>query len=208
MMINYVTSSSVKQHEAALDRMFRDRKRVFVDMLKWNVPVDGPYERDQFDDEYAEYIIMCEPVSGRHLGSLRILRTDRPHILGDLFHMLCEGEVPTGPEIRELTRLCLSPDLRAVDRLKVRNRLFTTAVEYALLNGIRGYTGVAAMAWYSQLLSLGWRCTPLGFPRLVEGAQVAALIAHIEHDTINLFREAGTYNSGDIQISYDLRRAA
>ena len=67
-------------------------------------------------DEYAEYIILCDPRSERHLGSLRILRTDRPHILGDVFPMLCEGEVPVGPEIRELTRLCLSPDLRAADR--------------------------------------------------------------------------------------------
>jgi len=207
-MINYVSSTSMKQHDTALDGMFRDRKRVFVDLLKWDIPIDGPYERDQFDDEYAEYIIMCDPVTERHLGSLRILRTDRPHILDSLFPMLCEGDVPAGPEIRELTRLCLSPDLRSAQRLQVRNRLFTTAVEYALLNDIQGYTGVAAISWYSQLLSLGWRCTPLGFPLLIDGERVAALLAHIEHDTINLFREAGTYNSGDLQVAYDLRRAA
>jgi hypothetical protein len=48
----------------------------------------------------------------------------------------------------------------------------------------------------------------LGFPLLIDGERVAALLAHIEHDTINLFREAGAYNSGDLQIAYDLRRAA
>ncbi|HEX7822005.1 MAG TPA: acyl-homoserine-lactone synthase [Sphingobium sp.] len=200
-MMTHVHSSNIRQYEAVLDGMFRDRKRVFVDLLKWDVPVVGDHERDQFDDEYAEYVIICDPITGAHEGSMRLLRTDRPHILGDLFPMLCEEGAPRGPQYRELTRLCLSPRLKARHRLRVRNRLFTSLVEYGLMTGIIGYTGVAEMGWYQQLLALGWRCTPLGLPQKIGQDTLAALLAHVEVDTINLLRAAGTYDSGPIDLA-------
>lgn len=207
-MINHVNARNMRLHEPALDAMFRDRKRIFVDILGWEVPVDGPYERDQFDNEHAEYLIVCDPVTREHFGSMRLLCTDRPNILGDLFPMLCEDEPPSDPAIWELTRLCLSPRLRARDRLRVRNRLFTNLVEYALLNGIKAYTGVAHMSWYAQLLALGWRCTPLGLPQEVNGEIIAAAMAHIEPNTIELFRQAGTYDSGEMRLFGEIAKAA
>ena len=49
------------------------RKRVFVDLLKWGVPVlDGTWELDQFDNEEAIYIVIAD-AGGRHLGSARLL---------------------------------------------------------------------------------------------------------------------------------------
>ena len=45
----------------ALRAMFAARKRVFVDLLKWDVPVlAGRFEIDQFDDEHARYIILLD----------------------------------------------------------------------------------------------------------------------------------------------------
>ena len=45
--------------------MFEARKRVFVDLLKWDVPVlDDAYEIDQFDTPDASYLV---PVSYTHL---------------------------------------------------------------------------------------------------------------------------------------------
>jgi LuxR family quorum-sensing system transcriptional regulator CciR len=39
--------------------MFAARKSVFVDLLKWDVPVlEGRYEVDQFDDQHATYLIV------------------------------------------------------------------------------------------------------------------------------------------------------
>lgn len=208
VMITFVNSYNVGVHGQAMDVMFKDRKRVFVDLLKWSVPVRGEYEQDQFDDEEAEYVIICDPQTGDHQASMRILRTDRPHLLNTVFPTLCEAELPEGPEYRELTRLCISPRLRFRDRLTARNRLFTTLVEYALLAGIKGYTGVSEMRVYSQVLALGWRCSPLGLPQEINGELVAAILAHVEPETINLFREAGTYDSGEIVFSDTFAKAA
>jgi N-acyl-L-homoserine lactone synthetase len=207
-MVQLITAKNSAGHSVALDRMYRDRKRVFVDILKWDVPCDGLLERDQFDDHLAEYLVICDPATGKHLGSLRLLRTDRPHILGSLFPELCDRPTPTGPAIREITRLCLSPRLRAQDRLRVRNRLATALVEYGLLTGIHAYTGVAEMGWLSQILALGWRCTPLGLPKLSQGSLLGALMIHVEPDSINLLRAAGTYEVSGLRMLERERAAA
>src|SRR4051794_36625705 len=93
--------------DPVLRGMFRARKEVFADLLKWNVPVlAGEYEIDQFDDAHAAYVIVSGE-DGRHRASARLLPTARPHILGSLFPELCAGPVPTGVDIFEITRFCL-----------------------------------------------------------------------------------------------------
>jgi acyl-homoserine lactone synthase len=175
--------------------MFEDRKAIFVDLLKWEIPHDGRFERDQFDDEHAEYLIVNDADSGEHFASLRMLRTDRPHILGSLFSQLCDETVPTGPDIREISRMCLSPRHRGPERMAARNLLASAMTEYALLTGIRAYTGVADMGWMSRVLSAGWRCEPLGMPRQVGGAMVGAMMIHIDADTIRRLQVSGKYHS-------------
>jgi acyl-homoserine lactone synthase len=179
--------------------MFRARKSVFVDQLKWDIPFEGEFERDQFDDEQAEYLIIADPADKAHLGSMRLLRTERPHILGSLFSDLCEDEVPTGPDIREITRLCLSRELRAAERKIIFHRLVTALVEYALLTNISAYTAVTSLHWLTQTLAIGWRCTPLSMPKKINGDILCAMMIFIEPNTINLLREAGSYQPTDLR---------
>ena len=92
-----------------LDAMHRDRKKVFVDMLGWDVPViDGQYEVDQFDDENAIYVVASDE-NGQHEGSIRLLPTTSPHLLGEIFPHLCNGPIPQAPDIFELSRACCPP---------------------------------------------------------------------------------------------------
>ena len=82
--------------DAVLRAMFAARKSVFVDLLKWQIPVlDGRFEVDQFDDEHARYIILSEP-DGTHLASTRLLPTQRPHILDSFYARLCDAPPPRG----------------------------------------------------------------------------------------------------------------
>ena len=104
-----------------LRAMFEDRKSVFVDLLKWDVPVlCGRFELDQFDDEHATYLIIADE-DGDHLASARLLPTTRPHILGSLFPDLCAAPPPAGPWVFEITRFCLSRRQGAASRRLARN---------------------------------------------------------------------------------------
>ena len=163
--------------------MFRARKEIFVDLLKWDLPVlDGAYEVDGFDDGSADYLIVSDD-DGRHLASARLLKTTRPHILGDLFPFLCAGEVPAGPGIVEITRFCLDRHSNALERRDSRNRLVSALVTYALDHGIHTYTGVAEMGWLQQILAFGWTCRPLGVPQQLECGMLGALAIDIDSGT-------------------------
>jgi len=169
-----------------LRAMFEDRKSVFVDLLKWDVPVlDGRFELDEFDDEHATYLI-ATGADGDHLASARLLPTTRRHILGTLFAELCAAPPPAGPEIFEITRFCLSRRQNAASRRRARNRLVSALVWYALDAGIRTYTGVAEIAWLQQILAFGWDCRPLGPPARLECGMIGALAIEIAPDTPQL----------------------
>lgn len=176
-----------------LRQMFEARKRVFVDLLKWDVPVlDGRFELDQFDDEHATYIIVADR-DGNHLGSARLLPTIRPHILGDLFPELCADPVPAGPHVFEITRFCLGRDQGAAARRHTRNRLVSGLVSFAVERNIRTYTGVAEMSWLQQILAFGWECRPLGLPLQHGSRLIGALAIAIGSETPALLDRNGIW---------------
>jgi|APAra7269096661_1048516.scaffolds.fasta_scaffold00076_96 acyl-homoserine lactone synthase len=169
--------------DAALRAMFAARKSVFIDLLRWELPVlDGQFEIDVYDNENAHYLILVDR-DGKHLASARLLPTLCPHILGDLFPHLSADPVPSGANVLEITRFCLDRSLRATDRRVVRNQLITGIVDYALAEGIERYTGVAEMGWLQQILSFGWDCRPLGMPLAEKGSMLGAIEIRITPDT-------------------------
>lgn len=192
-MLRIFESGGGPRGHAALAAMFEARKRVFVDLLGWDVPVlAGRFEIDQFDDCHARYLVLTDAAGG-HLASTRLLPTVRPHILGDLYPDLCDDTPPRGPGIAEITRFCLDRRLRAADRLAVRNELVSALVDDALARGVEIYTGVAEMGWLQQILAFGWRCRPLGLPRAIGGKLLGALSIEITDRTPSLLTRAGIY---------------
>jgi len=190
-MLHMSSGSSHTVPAPVLRAMFAARKSVFVDLLKWKVPViAGRYEIDQFDDEHAVYLVITTR-DGDHLGSARLLPTVRPHILGGLYPFLCEGGVPTGRTTVEITRFCLDRSLRAAERRTVRNTLIRALVDHALAHGVDHYTAIAEMAWFQQILAFGWVCRPLGLPQYVDGTLLAALSIAIDRETPQLLEAAG-----------------
>lgn len=186
--------------DAALRAMFTARKEVFIDLLKWDLPVlAGAYELDQFDDPDAEYLILIDS-AGRHRASTRLLRTDRPHLLGDLYPNLCDGPVPSGPSVREITRFCLDRNQTASERRSARNQLVTALAEHALRQGITDYTGVAELTWLIQILRFGWQCMPLG--RVVrEGSRsLAGLHIRIDDRTIDGLKRMHVYEPISLRL--------
>lgn len=188
-MVAIVTSANRPEHAATVAQMHRDRKTVFVDTLKWNIPVvDEEFEMDEYDTEDAVYLIAEDPETGAHLGSVRLVCTDGPHLLGDKFGFLCAGEVPVGPDVWEITRLCTMPGLTPAAALGIRMHLVMALVEYALANGIARYTMMTHTAYLSTLLAVGWDIEPLGMPVDIAGEPVGALEISVRPETLPKLR--------------------
>jgi acyl-homoserine lactone synthase len=193
--VSVATGYARPYHEPALQAMFAARKRVFVDLLRWDLPARAdPYEVDQFDDVHAEYLVV-EDAAGQHCASARLLRTMRPHILDSLFPQLCAGAPPRGRRVREITRFCLAPGIGARARRDARNVLVSALVDHALASGIHGYSGVAELAWLQQILAFGWRCRPLGPPRTAGSRTLGALVIEIASDTPARLAANGIYRA-------------
>ncbi len=194
-MVNIITVTDRGQFDEQLDLMFEDRKRVFVDLLKWDLAVTaGRFEIDQFDSDDAVYFIESD-AAGRHKGSLRLLRTERPHILSELFPHLCEHGVPADSHTMEITRLCLCPDLPALERLRTRNHLISAIVDYALAHGIEKFTGVVTRRFLSQIMVMGWRCEPLGPAGITGGSGLGAFRIRVDTATPKLLQATGIYST-------------
>lgn len=196
-MLLLVDSTNRALEHKALRSMFEARKRVFIDLLKWDIPaLAGRFELDQFDNIDATYLIVTDG-EGEHLASARLLMTTRPALLDSLFPGLVAGEVPRGDHVLEITRFCLSPGIGARQRRTARDALLVGLAEFALANGIATYTGVAELPWFRQIQTFGWDCRALGEPVLHRGQALVGLRIDIDASTVAKLARAGIISNAE-----------
>lgn len=138
-MIRILNGKTRAQHPAAVDDMFRLRKRVFHDFLKWDVQTEGDWEIDNYDQANPLYVLSYAPDTGRLRGALRLLPTLGPNMLDDTFPIL----LGDNPEIRsasvwESSRFCIEPE---ISQDRASNQVTVAAAE--LMCGV-GELGLAS----------------------------------------------------------------
>lgn len=179
-MIHIVTAENRGAFRLPLLEMHRHRKAIFVDTLRWNVPVVEGLEIDAFDAPEAIYLLECPPAQTPLTGSLRLLPTERPHLLGDIFSDLCAGGPPRGPRIWEASRFCPSPLLEArSERHALFARMIAAILEAGLLFDIEAVTFVASAALAPLARDVGWSVRTLGPVRRRGREKIVAMQAEI-----------------------------
>lgn len=187
--------------QALLRSMFADRKRLFVDLFNWDVPVvDEKFEIDQFDNRHTVYAIVAN-AAGEHEASIRLFPTSQPHMLGTLFAHLCPFGVPEGDAVWESTRLCLPARHGAARRRQLRDILLSAMVDFALERGIAGFTGVIPASFRNEVLAMGWRAEPLGPTVRIPGGPIGAFLIHVDSETPERLRWNGIYTNATEQVT-------
>lgn len=143
-MIVVVEPYNAHQYSHLMDEMFRLRTRVFRDRSKWDVQVVDGKERDRYDDEAPVYIIYADD-DGRHVrGSLRLLPTTGPTLLGDIFYDTLPDAVHLrDPSIWECTRFCI--DDRILCNGNRAEVLLTSGVLIAALGQVAIRAGIQSI---------------------------------------------------------------
>lgn len=161
-------------------QMYRQRYDIYVKRRKWQglQPI-GELEKDQFDTADATYLLALD--DDEHvLAGLRLLKTTKPHIFGDLFPNLAgEHGVPRGDDVLELTRFYVAPSVAGGRDMRkwLIGVISAGMFEYCLENNIRQISSVIDTFLLPQMLELEWRVRPLGLPyRYGQGSAVGILI--------------------------------
>lgn len=192
-MIRIIDKSNRALHAEILNQVFRLRHDVFVKELGWHqFDVDGIYERDQYDDEHAIYLVSIDGWN-RIVGCCRLYPSSRPHMLSEFFSHFVEGTVPQRADVFEITRAAVSRDSRGGT---VHAELLTGAHEYCEMQGASAITSFIRVLRVPYFLAEGIRLTPLGMPGECEGEMLVAVSMEVSEDVISeMWKRAGFVGS-------------
>lgn len=142
-MIVVIEPYNAWRYAGLMDQMFRLRARVFRDRLNWDVEVEDGKERDKYDDEGPVYIIYADEAGEHVKGSLRLLPTTGPTVLGDIFaDTLPDAVTLTAPTIWECTRFCVEESASPRRR---REELISSGILIAALGDVAIRAGIEAI---------------------------------------------------------------
>lgn len=151
------------------------RYRVFIETLGWELDTPVGNERDQFDRPDTVYVA-ARDADGEVIGCARLLPTDRPYLLDEVFPQLLDGlPIPHDPEIWELSRFA-SVDFNSKNTSPLQQ--FSSPAAIALLQksiacaaalGARRLITVSPVGIERLLRRAGFRARRAGPPTIVDG---------------------------------------
>ncbi|SFH02482.1 N-acyl-L-homoserine lactone synthetase [Duganella sp. CF458] len=162
------------------------RNKVFVETLGWDLQLQDGQELDQFDRPDTLYVVSQDD-DGRVNGCARLLPTNRPYLLGEVFPQLMNGQpVPCSADVWELSRFA-SVDFAAgtVTPLSqfsasVAAQLLHESIRYAAAHGAKRLITVSPIGIERLLRRTGVHAHRAGPPMIVNGHPIFACWIEID----------------------------
>jgi len=207
-MIDVVTAGNAHLFQSELRSYCELRYEVFVNRLKWELDCDIDDERDQFDDDEAVYLLRSNG-RGQVIAGARMLRTDIPSLLTDVFPYLVDGPMPRSPSIWEVTRLVVDHRKERVEGCgNVCGQLLCGLLEFGDDYGLSHLVSVSDTRIERILRRAGWATRRLGGAYQVGDCEVAAEIQESSPAFLaECRRRTGTHHSV-LRYTTEVRRAA
>lgn len=168
-------------------QLARYRYGVFVQRLQWKLGDEHGLEQDQFDMEDTMHLV-ARDAYGDIVGCGRLLPTDGPYLLGDVFPELFNGmPPPRDANIWELSRFAVSAstmDPAAGNTQRLAERLLLQALRFCAQRGVAQLLAVTTPPVERLMRKAGVELTRTGPPVLHEGAPVLALVIAVNSRSI------------------------
>jgi acyl homoserine lactone synthase len=186
-MANVAMGSCAQLSTQVLDLMHAFRYEVFVERLKWPLPLINGVERDQYDTADAKYVVVSDGPD-RVTACARLLPTTASYMLPDLFPQLLGGIAPPrDPAIWELSRFAAS--VRATRAGRVLSLSTPTLELLDLIFGFARRHDTARLIFVTSvqierlLLRAGMPVHRIAAPTAIDGALSVALFIEIPPTT-------------------------
>jgi acyl homoserine lactone synthase len=142
----------------------RYRHQLFIEKLGWNLDSRDGMEYDQFDRPDTLYVV-ARRRGGELIGTARLLSTDRPYLLSEVFpQLLGNTPAPRTLLVWELSRFA------AVDFGSSSPAVAHQFASPVALDLLRKALSLASAAGVKRLISV----SPLGIERILRNAGIAA----------------------------------
>lgn len=142
-MFKTIQPHEFSKNKSLMTAMFKLRKKVFIDDLQWSIDSTNGCEIDHYDDLDCAYLVWCSDDQQRLYGSLRLMPTNGPTLLFDIFHATHgNDQALVDHAIFEGTRMCIDEDaikedFPALDAARGMSLLLLALAETALAHGIK-----------------------------------------------------------------------
>ncbi|ACM36354.1 MULTISPECIES: acyl-homoserine-lactone synthase [Rhizobium/Agrobacterium group] len=214
-MLKILNSRHKQTQQAALADMFRLRKKVFHDLLKWDVVVQGDFEMDHYDDANPIYVLSYDDRTGRLRGSLRLLPTLGPNMLDDTFPILLDGK----PAIRDIamwesSRFCIDPEIsldRSSNQVSIAAAELMCGVgELALASGLTHIVTVTDVFLERMFRRMGCPGERIGAPHKIGSVHAVAIAWEIDTGMLDAMKNIAAITGRllDTPMSLEQARAA
>lgn len=156
------------------------RKKVFIETLGWDLQIRDEMELDQFDRPDTLYMVSQDD-AGIVNGCARLLPTDRPYLLGEVFPELMQGQpIPCSPDVWELSRFAAvdfnarggSPLTQFSSGIAVQ--LLRQAITCAAEHGAKRLITVSPIGIERLLRHTGVHAHRAGPPMIIDGHPIFA----------------------------------
>ncbi len=137
-MVDVVSLFNAEQHPGVLLAQHRLRHKVFVERLGWSLPTINGLEYDEYDGPAATYLVKQDE-AGEARAVARLVPTNQPYMLEQVWPDLLGGDIPKSPQIWEGTRFGVDHTLPASERRRLAMELVVACLEFGLAHGVRGY---------------------------------------------------------------------
>lgn len=179
----------------------RYRHKVFVETLGWQLQCQNGLEYDQFDRDDTVYVV-AQNAAEQIVGTARLLPTNRPYLLGEVFPQLMNGlAVPDSAEVWELSRFA-AVDFNAATSSALAQfsspiavGLLRTALTHAASLGAKQLITVSPLGIERLLRKAGFRAHRAGPPMLVDGSPIFACWIDVLHRDDHASRQTGLAGS-------------
>jgi acyl homoserine lactone synthase len=162
------------------------RHKVFVETLGWDLKTRNGEELDQFDRPDTVYVVGQDD-AGNVNGCARLLPTDRPYLLGEVFPELLKGQnIPCTPDVWELSRFAAvdfnnrSSSALSQFSSEVAIALLQASIECAIEQGAKRLITVSPIGIERLLRRAGFHCHRAGPPMIIGGHPIFACWIELE----------------------------
>jgi acyl homoserine lactone synthase len=166
--------------EGLLSKISSYRHKVFVETLGWELQTQNGAERDQFDRSDTVYVVTQDDL-GRVNGCARLLPTNHPYLLGEVFPQLLNGlPPPCTPDVWELSRFAaVDFNVKKTSALgqfssPIAVKLLEESIACAARHGAKRLITVSPIGIERLLRKAGFDAHRAGPPMIIDGHPIFA----------------------------------